>query len=77
MAAAIALRLDYSARELRRLAKASKDAAQTRRLLALAAVYDGGSRGKAAAIGGVGLQTMRVKARICWKHGAGMTGPAV
>ena len=59
MAAAIALRLDYSARELRRLAKASKDAAQTRRLLALAAVYDGGSRGEAAAIGGVGLQTMR------------------
>src|SRR5262249_60038210 len=45
--------------ELRRLAKASKDAAQTRRLLALAAVYDGGSRGEAAAIGGGGVQTMR------------------
>jgi len=59
MAAAIALRSDYSAMEQRRLAKASKDADQTRRLLALAAVYDGGSRGEAAAIGGVGLQTMR------------------
>src|SRR5215472_8960149 len=59
MAAAIGLRSDYGAMELRRLAKASTDAAQTRRLLALAAVYDGGSRGEAAAIGGVGLQTIR------------------
>jgi transposase len=30
-----------------------------RRLLALAAIYDGGSRSDAAAIGGVGLQTVR------------------
>jgi len=41
------------------LAKRSKDAAQTRRLLALAAIYDGGSRTEAATIGGVGLQTVR------------------
>src|SRR4029077_6253587 len=33
----------------------SGDAAQARRLLALAAIYDGGSRGEAAKIGGVGL----------------------
>ena len=46
MAAAIALRSDYGATELRRLAKASKDADQTRRLLALAAVYDGARGGK-------------------------------
>lgn len=59
MAAAIPLRSDYDAKSLRRLAKGSEDADQTRRLLALAAVYDGGSRSSAAAIGGVGLQTVR------------------
>ena len=42
--------------DLRRLAKASRDAKQTRRLLALAAIYDGASRTMAARIGGVGLQ---------------------
>ena len=59
MAAPVALRSDYDAKALRRLAKASRDADQTRRLLALAAIYDGGSRGDAAEIGGVGLQTVR------------------
>ena len=59
MAAPVALRGDYDARSLRRLAKASADADQTRRLLALAAVYDGGSRSVGAEIGGVGLQTVR------------------
>ena len=50
---------DYDARQLRALAKASQDANQTRRLLALAAIYDGGSRREAAKIGGVGVQTVR------------------
>jgi transposase len=59
MAAAIGLRSDYSSEALRRLAKASRDAKQTRRLLALASVYDGGSRTTAARIGGVGLQIVR------------------
>ena len=59
MAAPVALRSDYDGKALRRLAKASKDADQTRRLLALAVVYDGGSRGDAGEIGGVGLQTVR------------------
>jgi transposase len=59
MAAAIRLRPDYSADELRRLARASRDAKQTRRLLALASIYDGGSRTAAARIGGVGLQIVR------------------
>ena len=59
MAAPIALRSDYDAKALRRLAKGSKDADQTRRLLALAAIYDAGSRSAAAEIGGVGLQTVR------------------
>src|SRR5258705_12335095 len=59
MAAAVRVRGDYEAAQLGRLAKQSEDAAQTRCLLALAAIYDGGSRTEAARIGGVGLQTVR------------------
>ena len=59
MAAAIALRNDYDADQLRALAKQSDDADQTRRLMALAVVYDGGSRGDGAKAGGVELQTFR------------------
>jgi transposase len=59
MAAAIRLRGDYEARQLRELAKRSHDADQTRRLLTLAMIYDGGSRTEAAEVGGVGLQTIR------------------
>ena len=59
MGAAIRLRSDYSGDDLRRLAKASREGAQTRRLLALAAIYDGASRSMAAKIGGVGLQIIR------------------
>ena len=59
MGAAVGLRGDYAAGQLRGLAKRSRDATQTRRLLALAAIYEGGSRTEAAKIGGVGLQTVR------------------
>jgi transposase len=59
MAAAIRVRPDYDATRLRALAKGSQDANQTRRLLALAVIYDGGSRGEAARHGGVGLPTVR------------------
>ena len=59
MGAAIALRDDYDGPALRELAKATKQAGQARRLLALAAIYDGGARSEAARIGGVGLQTVR------------------
>ena len=55
----IGLRRDYDAAQLWALAKATRDAAQRRRLLALAEISDGGSRTKAARIGGVGLQTIR------------------
>jgi len=41
------------------LAKASKDAGQSRRLLALAEIYDGGRRTDAARLGDVGLQVVR------------------
>lgn len=59
MAAAVRLRDDFDGPRLRAFAKATKDAAQGRRLLALAEIYDGGSRTDAARIGGVGLQTVR------------------
>ena len=55
----ITARRDYDAARLRGLARTTKSAAQGRRLLALAEIYDGGSRSKAACVGGVGLQTIR------------------
>jgi transposase len=59
MSIPIALRDDFGAAALRCVAKTTKDAAQGRRLLALAEIYDGGTRTDAARIGGVGLQTIR------------------
>ena len=59
MGAAIALRGDFDGPGLRRLAKSSKDAGQSRRLLALAGIYDGGARSDAARMSGVGLQVIR------------------
>jgi transposase len=59
MSIPIPLRTDFDAGAVRRAAKATKDAAQGRRLLALAEIYDGGTRTDAARIGGVGLQTIR------------------
>ncbi len=59
MSVAIALRRDFSASRLRSLAKKTMDGPQTRRLLTLAAIYDGATRTEAAKIGGVGLQIIR------------------
>jgi putative transposase len=59
MGAAVDLRQDFGADELRRLAAKAKDGAQARRLLALAAVYDGMNRSEAARIGGMERQTLR------------------
>ena len=59
MSAPIPLRQDFEASQLRGLAKRSKDGPQARRLLALAAIYDGATRTEAAKIGGVGLQIIR------------------
>jgi transposase len=59
MAVPVVLREDFDGPGLRRLARATKDAAQARRLLALAEVYDGGLRTDAARIGGVTLQIIR------------------
>ena len=59
MAAPIPLRPDMTAADVRQQARRARDASQTRRLLALAAIYDGGSRTDAARIGGVTLQIVR------------------
>ena len=56
---AIPLRSDFDAVAVRSWAKKSKDGPQARRLLALAAIYEGASRTEAAKIGGVTLQIVR------------------
>jgi transposase len=53
------LRGDFKASQLRALARKTKDGPQARRLLALAAIYDGATRTEAAKIGGVTLQIIR------------------
>ena len=59
MSLPIPLRGDFDAARLRGLAKKTKDGPQARRLLSLAAIYDGATRTEAAKIGGVGLQIVR------------------
>ena len=55
----IRLRGDFDVQMLRAAARQSKDGPQARRLLALAAIYDGATRTEAAKIGGVTLQVIR------------------
>ena len=59
MPAALPLRSDFESQTLRRLARRCEDSNQSRRLLSLAAVYDGMSRTEAARIGGMDRQTLR------------------
>jgi transposase len=59
MGQALAVRSDFTAGDVRGFARRAKDAAQTRRLLAIAAVLDGASREAAAKIGGMDRQTLR------------------
>jgi transposase len=59
MSVPIPLRGDFKAYQIRGLARKTKDGPQARRLLALAAIYDGAPRTEAAKIGGVGLQIIR------------------
>src|SRR4051795_8869522 len=49
----VPLRTDFDAAALRAIARKTKDGPQARRLLALAAIYDGATRTAAARIGGV------------------------
>ena len=55
----VPLRGDFDGDIVRGIAKRSGDANQTRRLLSLAAIYDGARRSEAARIGGVTLQIVR------------------
>ena len=55
MGAAIGLRADFDGAALRRLARKTTQTNQSRRLLALAEIYDGGSRSGSARIGGGGF----------------------
>lgn len=55
----IPLRPDFNAAAIRSAARRSKDGGQARRLLALAAIYEGATRTEAARIGGVTLQIIR------------------
>ena len=55
----IPLRTNFDAASLRTIARKAKDGAQARRLLALAVIYEGGSRTQAAALGSVTLQIVR------------------
>ena len=59
MPSAVELRTDFDSPGLRVLAKACKDAKQARRLLSIAGIYDGMSRGEAARIGGMDRQILR------------------
>ena len=70
MPASVRLRTDYSAEELRRLAKSAKSVSQGRRLLSIAAVRDGMSRADAARIGGMDRKTLRD-----WVHRFNEAGP--
>ena len=56
---AVEIRSDYDAARVRNSAKRSKDGPQARRLLALAAIYEGATRTKAARIGDVTPQIVR------------------
>ncbi len=69
MPAAVRMRTDYTAGELRRLAATTKNANQSRRLLSLAAVLDGMNRTEAARIGGMDRQTLRDWVHRFNKHG--------
>jgi len=68
--AGIELRKDYSANDLRALARKSRNAKQARRLMALAGIQDGLSRADAARVGLMDRQTLRD-----WVHRFNQHGP--
>ena len=70
LSAAIKIRQDFEAATVRQLATTVTDAGQARRLLAVAAIYDGKDREEAARIGGMDRQTLRD-----WVHRFNQCGP--
>lgn len=59
MPAAVGLRADWDTKRLRAAAREVKDADQARRLLAIAAAYEGRGRAAAAKIGAMAPQRLR------------------
>ena len=70
MSGAVPLRDDFDAFGLRSFSTQCDDTRQVRRLLAIAAIYDGMSRSDAARIGGMDRQTLRD-----WVHRFNEEGP--
>jgi transposase len=70
MPAAVGLREDWDATRVRSAARAAQDGDQVRRLLAIAAVYEGKDRAAAAQIGAMDRQTLRD-----WVHRFNAEGP--
>jgi transposase len=71
MPAAVGLRPDWDAKRVRAAAREAKDADQARRLLAIAAAYEGQDRTTAAKIGAMDPQRLRD-----WVHRFNAAGPA-
>src|ERR1700737_1147954 len=67
----VPLRSDFDTLQLRTIARKTKDGPQARRLLALAAIYDGATRTEAAKIGGGGVQIVRDWGRRLYGGGPG------
>jgi putative transposase len=70
MPAALELRADWDAKRVRAAAREAEDADQARRLLAIAAAYEGQDRAAAAKIGAMERQTLRD-----WVHRFNAAGP--
>jgi transposase len=70
MPAAVGLRADWDAKRVRAAAREAKDADQARRLLAIAAAYEGQDRSTAAKIGAMDPQRLRD-----WVHRFNAAGP--
>jgi transposase len=70
MPAAVALRPDWDAKRVRAAAREAKDADQARRLLAIAAAYEGQDRAACAKIGAMSPQRLRD-----WVHRFNAAGP--
>src|SRR5919112_5068306 len=71
MPAAVGLRPDWDAKRVRAAAREAQDADQARRLLAIAAAYEGQDRTTAAEIGAMDPQRLRD-----WVHRFNAAGPA-
>jgi transposase len=68
---AVSVRSDWDAERVRAVARLAQDAAQVRRLLSIAAIYEGMSRDAAARLGAMDRQTLRD-----WVHRFNTEGPS-